>query len=294
MTPAIMTLNVGSSSFKYAIYNAGSKFDLDSAQCIKRGVIELFSAKDQHSHQTKLQEEIYQLIHECADLKLLCVCHRVVHGGQLFSEPAIIDEMTLIELEKLIPLAPMHLTPEIEAIRSIQTQFPHLINIACFDTAFHHGRPNIDQLYGIPKSLSQSGLKRYGFHGLSYDYINRQLPQYFNASHTQKVIVAHLGNGASLCAINNGQCVSTTMGFSALDGLLMGTRCGQIDPGLVLHLIQQEGYGSDEVSHILHHQSGLLGVSGISHDMRELQQNPHPDAQLALDLFVYYLSLIHI
>jgi acetate kinase len=213
--------------------------------------------------------------------------HRVVHGGHKYSAPVRINEEVLRDLDALIPLAPLHQPHHLKVIRLLQARWPHIPQVACFDTAFHVTQPAVAQAFALPCALTNSGVRRYGFHGLSYEYMATQLPRVLGEKAQDKVIVAHLGNGASLCGLVNGQSVASTMGFSALDGLVMGTRCGSLDPGVVLYLWQALHMSAQEVSDLLYQQSGLLGVSGISGDMQVLLNSPQPDAARAIDLFVY-------
>jgi len=278
MTRVILTLNVGSSSLKYAVFPVDQLSHCLLKKNLKRQA-------DQSMHHW-----LDQVLMECRQWHIVLACHRVVHGGQIYTKPTLITPTVLNELNHFIPLAPNHLTPEIEAIQVLLQKLPAVPQLACFDTAFHSHRPSIDTLYALPKSLTQTGIIRYGFHGLSYDYIQSVLHRYLPSHHQEKIIVAHLGSGASLCAIQNGRSMSTTLGFSALDGLVMGTRCGQIDPGVLLFLMQEKHYTLQDLTHLLHSQSGLLGVSGISADMRELEMSDHPDALLAQDLFAYRIK----
>ena len=288
MSRGILTLNVGSSSVKYALYQEDSLKDFESAQCLTRGIIELHPSRITHDvHSVSISDKIDQVLLEHSDIMVTAMVHRVVHGGQLYFDPIIIDDINFNELKNFIPLAPMHMTPELAAIDELSTRFPGIPQIACFDTAFHGNRPELDKRFALPKDLFQSGILRYGFHGLSYDYINRISQHLLDEDKRQNLIVAHLGNGASMSAIKNGQCLATSMGFSALDGLMMGSRCGAIDPGVLLYLLQEKHYEISDLNQLLHKQSGLLGVSGISHDIRELEMSDAPDAKLAMDLFAY-------
>jgi acetate kinase len=209
----------------------------------------------------------------------------VVHGGARFTAPVAVDDQVMRGLEALVPLAPLHQPHAIEAIRAAQALFPGVVQVACFDTAFHHDAPALSKLYGLPRRLRD--IRAYGFHGLSYEYIAGQLPAEIAQG---RVVVAHLGSGASLCAMRGGRSVATTMGFTALDGLLMGTRPGTLDPGAVTYLLRQEGMSAEAVEHMLYEESGLLGVSERSGDMRELQASDDPRAKEAVDLFVYRLG----
>lgn len=294
MESALLTLNVGSSSIKYALYKAENFENVQQANCIVKGIIELSSDHlDTTSDQTtsiepfSIKDKIKQLLQAYPSYKVIAMIHRVVHGGQIYFDPIIINEHALHELKNFIPLAPMHMTPELSAIETLLNCYPDIPQIACFDTAFHGRRNPLDKLFAIPLDMFKSGIMRYGFHGLSYDYINHASQTLLSENEREKVIVAHLGNGASMTALENGQCVATSMGFSALDGLMMGSRCGSIDPGVLLYLLQEKHYALSDLTQLLHKQSGLLGVSGVSHDIRELEVSDHPDAHLAMDLFAY-------
>lgn len=223
--------------------------------------------------------------------KLKGVGHRVVHGGQRYRDAVVLTDDDVKELETLSSLAPLHQPHCLAPVKLLMAHYPHVPQVASFDTAFHAEQPHVAKQFALPRELTRKGLIRYGFHGLSYDYINRMLPDVLpeNAAR-ERVIVAHLGNGASLCAIHNGKSVASTMGFTALEGLMMGTRCGTLDPGLVLHLIEQEEMSTQEVSTLLYKKSGLLGVSGISSDMRELLDSEAPEAQEAIDLYCYRIA----
>jgi acetate kinase len=221
----------------------------------------------------------------------IAIGHRVVHGGPDYDKPVRIDQKVLAQLERYVSLAPLHQPYNLTPIRSILAFFPELAQIACFDTAFHRGHPALADYYAIPRALHAEGVRRYGFHGLSYEYIASALPNVAPEIADKRVIVAHLGSGASMCAINRGQSVESTMGFTALDGLPMGTRPGQLDPGVVLYLIAEKGMSAAEVQALLYRECGLKGLSGISNDMRELQGNSDPNAALAVEYFVYRVGL---
>ncbi len=223
-----------------------------------------------------------------ADVELLAAAHRVVHGGMRLSAPTFIDATVLAELRCLVPLAPLHQPQAIAAIEALQRSHPALRQIACFDTAFHHAMPLVASSFALPRARTQAGLRRYGFHGLSYEYIASVLPDVAGrAVAGGRVVVAHLGAGASLCAMLAGRSIATTMGMTPLDGLPMGRRCGSIDAGVVLYLMQEKGMSAAAVSDLLYRDSGLLGVSGISDDMHTLLESAAPAAQEAVDLFVY-------
>lgn len=217
--------------------------------------------------------------------------HRVVHGGAEFSAPALIDDRVLAALKALIPLAPLHQPHHIAAIEAFAATLPGVPQVACFDTAFHHAQPPLAQQFALPRALTaKSALRRYGFHGLSYEYIVSALPEVAPDCAGGKIVVAHLGNGASLCAIEAGRSIATTMGLTAVDGLVMGTRTGLLDPGVILYLLQQRGMRAADVETLIYEQSGLLGVSGISSDMRTLLASDRQEAKEAVDLFVYRIG----
>ena len=216
--------------------------------------------------------------------------HRIVHGGARYSAPVRIDDAVVAALEELVPLAPLHQPHHLAAIRALISVAPQLPQIACFDTAFHAMQSLLAREFALPRALTAKGLRRYGFHGISYEYIMSVLPDFVPDRANGKIIIAHLGNGASLCAVERGRSIATTMGFTPLDGLMMGTRAGTLDPGLILYLLQQEGMSPAAVEHLLYHQSGLLGVSGLSSDMRDLLASAQPSAREAVDLFVYRIS----
>lgn len=206
--------------------------------------------------------------------------HRIVHGGLRYAAPVRMDEEVVGELEKLVPLAPAHQPQALACVRAVEEAWPSLPQVACFDTAFHRSQDRLAQLYPLPRAFIDEGMIRFGFHGLSYAYVARTYPH-------GRVLAAHLGHGASLCAIRDGRSVATTMGFTTLDGIMMGTRSGAVDPGVVLHLIRERGLSPDAVAELLNERSGLLGVSGISNDVRVLEASTDPAAREALDLFVY-------
>ena len=221
----------------------------------------------------------------------IAIGHRVVHGGPDYDRPVRVDQDVLARLERYISLAPLHQPYNLAPIRSIMARFPNLPQIACFDTAFHRGHGALADHFAIPLALYAEGVRRYGFHGLSYEYIASALPQVAPEIAGKRVIVAHLGSGASMCALDKGRSVESTLGFTALDGLPMGTRPGQLDPGVVLYLLSEKGMSAGEVQNFLYRECGLKGLSGISNDMRELQGNSDPRAVFAVDYFVYRVGL---
>ena len=221
----------------------------------------------------------------------IAIGHRVVHGGPDYDGPVQVDQNVLARLERYVSLAPLHQPYNLAPIRSILSRFPDIPQIACFDTAFHRGHGALADHFAIPLALYAEGVRRYGFHGLSYEYIASTLPHLAPEIADKRVVVAHLGSGASMCALDNGRSVESTLGFTALDGLPMGTRPGQLDPGVVLYLISEKGMSPGDVQNFLYRECGLKGLSGISNDMRELQDNSDPRAVFAVDYFVYRVGL---
>jgi len=304
----ILVLNSGSASIKFAVFSHGTGTGSDQA-LVCRGEIEGMGGGVKHFFATDLRGQTLidtkpaeALTHATALASLLewleqqdglndltAVGHRVVHGGQAFIAPVRIEQQVLSQLEALIPLAPLHQPHNLAAIRALAARDPALPQVACFDTAFHATQPPVARQFALPRDLTQSGILRYGFHGLSYEYIAGKLPA-FTGTTKGRVVVAHLGNGASMCALHDGKSRATSMGFTALDGLPMGTRCGALDPGVVLHLLEQKRMSPAEVTDLLYHRSGLLGVSGISNDMRVLLASEDPRARGAVDLFIYRIG----
>jgi acetate kinase len=218
------------------------------------------------------------------------VGHRVGHGGLRYVEPVRVDDTVLAELETLVPLAPLHQPHNLAPIVALRGRRPELPQVACFDTAFHRTQPAVAQAFALPREYSEQGVRRYGFHGISYEYIASELPRYDPRAAAGRVVVAHLGNGSSLCALRDGRSVATTMGFSSLDGLPMGTRCGALDPGVLLHLLNHYHLDTPALEALLYKGSGLLGVSGVSSDMRALLASTDPRAAAAVDLYVYRIG----
>lgn len=303
MSDTILVINAGSSSIKFALFPADVEME---SGAILRGQVENIGTapalKARQQDGSSIAEPAPQgtagTIASLAFLldwlklhlgkhRLAGAGHRVVHGGENHSVPVWIDAGVIASLEALIPLARLHEPIEVEAIKGLARLRPGMPQVACFDTTFHHHRPGIDKLFAIPREYTAAGVKRYGFHGLSYEYIAGRLPQILNDRADGRVVVAHLGSGASMCAMREGRSIATTMSFTALDGLMMGTRCGAIDPGVLLYAIQERGMSAHEVSEILYTKSGLLGVSGISNDMRNLLASDDPHAKEAVELFVY-------
>jgi acetate kinase len=218
---------------------------------------------------------------------LAAVGHRVAHGGPVYGAPVVVDDDVLATLARFVPLAPLHQPHNLAPIRAVQEHFPGVVQVACFDTAFHRGHPEVADRYALPEALYQDGVRRYGFHGLSYEYIARALRRIAPSVARGAVVSAHLGSGASMCAMRDGRSLDSTMGFTALDGLPMGTRCGQLDPGVVLYLLTEKRHDAATVVRLLYEKAGLRGLSGISNDVRDLLASADPRAQLALDYFVY-------
>jgi len=303
----IVTINCGSSSIKFTLFPAGGGLQASTILC--KGQIDglgdeprfvAFDAAGNQfadeqleagaSHQDALEVLRRSLEHRFGDRRLVAAGHRVVHGGTKYNVPVIVDERVIADLEELVPLAPLHEPHNLAAIKAIAKLEPTLPQVACFDTAFHCTQPPVATAFAIPRQLTEAGIRRYGFHGLSYDYIASVLPNYAGPSANGKVVVAHLGQGASMCAMEGRRSVATTMGFTAVDGLPMGRRCGALDPGVVLYLIGQKGMSVAAVTDLLYNHSGLLGVSGISGDLRKLQASNDPHAAGAIELFVYRIT----
>jgi acetate kinase len=299
---SIAVINAGSSSIKFAVFHA-----LSTPALLLRGQIEGIGATPRatlsDAEGKQLVEEDFQdagFDHAAATQALMrigaqwldgrdisAVGHRVVHGGADYSAPLLLTDEVIEKLMALIPLAPLHQPHNLAAIRTIRESHPGLPQVACFDTAFHRSQPPLAQAFAIPRKYSQDGVRRYGFHGISYEYVTARLKIIAPEIADGRVIIAHLGNGASLCATLEGRSVASTMGFTAVDGLMMGTRCGALDPGVLVHLMDHYGLGPRELEDLIYRRSGLLGVSGISSDMRTLRASPDPAAMEAIDLFVY-------
>jgi len=298
-----LVLNAGSSSLKFCVFQrpAGEIWRLEARGQIEGiGTSARLSVKDAESH--SLADEKLEAIKDGRDAigvlatwlrskyggaRVLGAGHRVVHGGARFDAPTILNPQVVSELHKLVPLAPLHQPYNLAAIEAAIERMPSVPQVACFDTSFHRGQAAVAELIPLPRDLRKVGLQRYGFHGLSYEYIASVLPQVAPEIADGRVIVAHLGSGASLCALKNRKSVDSTLGFTALDGLCMGTRPGALDPGVVLYLFQNLGLSPKEVETILYKKSGFLGISEISNDMRDLLGRPEPEARLAVDYFVY-------
>lgn len=301
MTRAVLVLNAGSSSIKFAVYEASDLAVLCRGQIDSIGASPQFRVKGSRAaplaegkplphdgtHEASTAWLLDLLRTRLPDVSIAAAGHRVVHGGIRYHTSVPVDDAVLAELSRLVSLAPLHEPHNLATIRAVAREWGELPQVACFDTQFHRTQPRIAQLFGLPRQLSDDGVLRYGFHGLSYEYIASVLPHHAGPRAEGRVVVAHLGNGASMCAMKERRSVASTMGFTALDGLMMGTRSGALDPGVVLHLLQQKGMTAREVSDLLYSKSGLLGVSGISSDVRKLEASDDPYAAEALDLFAY-------
>jgi acetate kinase len=305
VSDAILVLNAGSSSIKFSVFpghdEPNRKGIICDGECEGIGHRVHFKAKDRAgvslideylaegtTHEEALAALLRWLEVHFQDQQLVAAGHRVVHGGLLYTAPVLIDATVIAELRRLIPLAPLHQPHNLAAIAALSKLHPTLPQIACFDTAFHHTQPEVVTAFALPRRLAAEGIRRYGFHGLSYEYIASVLPDILGpAAADGRIVVAHLGSGASLCAIRGRKSVATTMGFTALDGLPMSRRCGNLDPGVVLYLMQEKNMSPAEVSDLLYNESGFFGVSGISDDMRVLLASDDPAAKQAVALFVY-------
>jgi acetate kinase len=306
MSDALLVLNAGSSSLKFSVFLAE-----DPPQPLLRGQLEglltqpRFIARNANAvigekewpagtslgHQGAI-EFLFAWGREGAlgGHRIVATGHRIVHGGTKFTAPVLIDAQTLAELECLVSLAPLHQPHNVAAIKAVAQIAPTLPQVGCFDTAFHRTQPMVAQAFALPRRYAEEGVRRYGFHGLSYEYVASILPKIDRRAATGRTVVAHLGNGASMCAMKGGQSVATTMSFTALDGLVMGTRCGAIDAGVLLYLMDRHGMDAGSLQQLLYEKSGLLGVSGISSDMRELLASSESRAAEAVDLFVYRIG----
>jgi acetate kinase len=310
MSGCISVINSGSSSIKFSLFDQIEQEEMRlifSGQIEGIGTAPKFKAKDgdglvidekqfeqgASSGHERLMEELIDWIRARRlelGLELRGVGHRVVHGGPFYCRPVKVDDQVLAELEKFIVLAPLHQPHNLSSIRTILQMSGDIEQVACFDTAFHRTNPPEAQAFALPYELSEEGVRRYGFHGLSYEYIARWLPELAPELANGRVIVAHLGSGASMCGLNIGVSVASTMGFSAMDGLVMGTRPGNLDPGVVLYLLQEKQMSGDEIADLLYKRSGLLGISGISNDMRVLLASEDPRAKEAIEIFVYRIG----
>jgi acetate kinase len=302
MTDCIAVLNAGSSSIKFAIHGVkdgpvqfrGQVEAIGVAPALKvrdaagKIVAEQTWPSDGLNHEAATLELVQVIVGLLGREKIAAVGHRVVHGGMHFDAPVRVDDAVLAELDTLVPLAPLHQPHNVAPIRTIAAHAPHLPQVACFDTAFHRTQAHVVQAFGLPRRYYDQGVRRYGFHGLSYEYIAGRLPEVAPGIAMSRVVVAHLGNGASACAIQKGRSVASTMGFTAVDGLMMGTRCGAIDPGVLIYLMDTEGMDARGLEDLIYRKSGLLGVSGgVSSDMRTLRASDAAGAKEAIELFVH-------
>jgi acetate kinase len=306
---ALLVLNAGSSSLKFSAYSvdvgrgAGSQLARGQVEGIGASPRYVLRGANDEVIEERALGEGASLNHESAfglvaerckarlgDNRLIAVGHRVVHGGVKYAAPVRIDEAVLADLDRLVPLAPLHQPHNLAAVRAVSRVAGHLPQVACFDTAFHRTQPEVAQRFGLPRRFTDEGVRRYGFHGLSYEYIASVLPRCDAAAASGRTIVAHLGNGASLCALLGGRSVATTMSFTPADGLVMGTRVGSLDPGVLLYLMTRHGMDAGSLEKLIYHESGLLGVSDVSSDMRTLLASDDPRAAEAIDLFVYRIG----
>ncbi len=307
MTDVIIVVNSGSSSLKFALFPQQAQ--TQTSEPLLEGKVTGIGRKPVLSavvhgdaiaateplneippdatHEWLITQLVERLCSRYVNYNPIAAGHRVVHGGREFDGPVIVDELVRQKLEQLAPLAPLHQPHNLAAIDAIAKVAPQLPQIACFDTSFHRTQPRLAQLFGLPHELSDAGVIRYGFHGLSYQYIADVLPDHLGRHADGRVIVAHLGNGASMCAMQGRQSVASSMGFTPLHGLMMGRRCGSLDAGVVLHLLQNRGMKIKQVEHMLYRESGLLGVSGVSNNMKVLHDSADPRAREAIDLFCY-------
>jgi acetate kinase len=295
MPGEILVINTGSSSLKYAIFRPAA----DGPVRGQSGQVDGIGSGHPDApanHETALKQAAAKLRSDHADWQPAAVGHRVVHGGTRFIAPCIVDDATRAGLEALIPLDPLHLPANLQGIAAAAKAFPNASQVACFDTAFHQGHPWVADTYGLPREYHAAGVRRYGFHGLSYESIvgslrRLKLPPATHGAINGRIVVAHLGNGASLCAIKDGKSVESTMGFSVLDGVPMGTRCGQIDPGVLLYLLRERRMIAEQIEDLLYKKSGLLGLSGVGSDMRDLLASDRPEAREAVEYFVYRVTM---
>jgi len=295
----ILTLNAGSSSLKFSVFEPGAEprecahgqvEDIGGTAAeltLTEGTRKTRLGIGRAHHQSALQAILGQLAPLLKGRTIAGVGHRIVHGGTAHAAPEVLTPKVMAYLATLEPLAPLHQPHNLAAVRAAIAAFPGARQVGCFDTGFHRGHPWENDTFALPRRYYDKGVRRYGFHGLSYDYVSHELARTRPELAAGRVIIAHLGNGASMCALRNGSSIGSTMGFSALDGLPMGTRCGQLDPGVVLWLMQSEGMGAVEISNLLYRESGLKGLSGLSHDMRTLEAAGTPEAAQAIDYFVF-------
>jgi acetate kinase len=309
MSDTVLVTNAGSSSIKFQLFDIRGRNRVErrfkgqiegigtrphiEAKSVEGTVLadETWPKQEVGSAPAALEKVIAFLRHQLGGELPTAVGHRVVHGGPDYSEPTIISRAVLDRLERFVPLAPLHQPNNLAPIRTILERLPHLLQVACFDTAFHRGHPPVADHFAIPDALYREGVRRYGFHGLSYEYISQRLQEVAPELAKGRVVVAHLGSGASMCALLEGKSIESTMGFTALDGLPMGTRPGQLDAGVVLYLMGEKGMSAKAIERFLYNDCGLKGLSGISNDVRELLASPDPRAKLALDYFTYRIAL---
>jgi len=308
MSDVLLVLNAGSSSIKFTLFEAGAEPSADSLIC--QGAVDgigdrahfLAAARDGatlvdrplpdgHGHDNAIAALLGWIETAFPGVRFVAAGHRVAHGGALFDAPARLDAAVIEQIRSLAHLAPLHQPHNLAAIEAVAKRHPALPQVACFDTEFHRHQPRVARAFALPRELTAEGVRRYGFHGLSYEYIAARLPAVAGPAVAEgRVVVAHLGSGASLCAMQARKSVATTMGFTPLDGLMMGSRCGALDPGVILYLLDQKAMSVREVTDLLYHSSGLRGVSGISADMRTLLASDDPHAAEAVELFVYRVS----
>ena len=304
---AILVVNAGSSSVKFQIFDIeggaprrlrkgqidgiGTRPRLTAEANDKSSLIDRSYASDEIADVPAAIATVASWLRETQNFNLVAVGHRVAHGGPKYDRPVVIDQAVMANLEQYVSLAPLHQPNNLAPIRTLMKSRPELLQVACFDTAFHHGHSAVADHFAIPEHFYAEGVRRYGFHGLSYEYVAQRLREIAPTVAAGRVIVAHLGSGASMCALANGQSVESTMGFTALDGIPMGTRPGQIDPGVLLYLLTEKGMEPTAVQDFLYRECGLKGLSGISNDMRDLQSSSDPRATLAVDYFVYRVGL---
>ena len=304
MGGTILVLNAGSSSIKFQLFATGDGEEVErrikgevegigtkphltaEAQDGKSLIDKTWGPKELGDAAAALDHVLAWLTQELRGEMLSAVGHRVVHGGTRFTAPILVDDAVIAGIEALVPLAPLHQPNNLAPIRILRRRLPHLPQVACFDTAFHRGHPPVADHFAIPEALYEEGVRRYGFHGISYEYIASALAKVAPALAAGRVIVAHLGNGASMCALKAGRSIDSTMAFTALDGLPMGTRAGQLDPGVLLYLVKK-GWDGARLERFLYYECGLKGLSGVSNDMRDLLASDTPAARLAVDYFVY-------
>jgi acetate kinase len=304
---ALLVVNAGSSSVKFQIFGIeggaphrlikgqldgiGTRPRLAAEANDKSSLIDRIYASDKVPDVPAAIAVVASWLRETQSFNLVAVGHRVVHGGPKYDRPVLIDQAVVANLEQYVSLAPLHQPNNLAPIRTLLKSRPELLQVACFDTAFHHGHSAVADHYAIPERFYVDGVRRYGFHGLSYEYVAQRLREVAPTVAAGRVIIAHLGSGASMCALANGRSAESTMGFTALDGIPMGTRPGQIDPGVLLYLLTEKGMTPTAVQDLLYRDSGLKGLSGISNDMRDLQSSSDPRARLAVDYFVYRIGL---